>query len=67
MTDPLTLPRYGRAYRVATVAVAVWVTVVLVRALTGDIANLPILEQTARNLYFHVPMWSRPSPAASRS
>jgi heme exporter protein C len=57
MTDPLTLPRYGRAYRVATVAIAAWVTVVLVLALTGPVARLPILEETARNLYFHVPMW----------
>jgi heme exporter protein C len=55
--EPLALPRYGPLYRVAVAAVAVWVTVALVRGILGDVSNLPILEHTARNLYFHVPMW----------
>lgn len=56
-TDPLALPRYGRLYHAFGALVAAWVTGVLVLALTRPVANLPILEQTARNLYFHVPMW----------
>jgi len=30
---------------------------VFVFGLIGDIPRLPILEQSIRNLYFHVPMW----------
>ena len=38
--------------------IAVWMTVVIVAGFTLSAATkLPILEQTARNLYFHVPMW----------
>jgi heme exporter protein C len=55
--DDLSLPRYGILYRVFGVVVALWLTVVLVLGILGPIARLPILEQTARNLYFHVPMW----------
>lgn len=57
MTDSLALPRYGLVYRLFGIAVAVWLTVVLVLGLLGPVSNLPILEHTARNLYFHVPMW----------
>lgn len=57
MTDSLDLPRSGAAQRVFGVVTAVWVTVVLVLGLTQPVVDLPILEQTARNLYFHVPMW----------
>ncbi|NNF58028.1 MAG: cytochrome c biogenesis protein CcsA [Rhodothermaceae bacterium] len=32
-------------------------TVVLCLGFLGQIAKLPILEHSARNLYFHVPMW----------
>lgn len=32
-------------------------TAALCFAILGSISELPILEQTARNLYFHVPMW----------
>src|SRR5213592_4530154 len=53
----LKLPRYGVGYRVFVVSVAVWVTVGVVLGFLGRVSNLPILEQTARNLYFHVPMW----------
>ncbi len=55
--DALTLPRYGAGYRLFTLAVAVWLTGVLAAGFLGRISNLPILEHTARNLYFHVPMW----------
>ena len=53
----LSLPRYGLAYRLFGVVAGVWVTVVLVLGILGPVSNLPILEHTARNLYFHVPMW----------
>lgn len=36
---------------------ALWMTTALCFAVLGSISELPILEQTARNLYFHVPMW----------
>lgn len=51
------LPPRGGGYRVFTVVVAVWMTTVLCFGVLGKISNLPILEHTARNLYFHVPMW----------
>ncbi len=57
MTDSLALPRYGLVYRLFGIVVAVWLTVVLVLGILGPVSNLPILEHTARNLYFHVPMW----------
>ena len=57
MTDDLALPRYGPVYRVFGVSVVVWMTVVFVLGILGSVSNLPILEHTARNLYFHVPMW----------
>ena len=57
MDRDLALPRYGLVYRLFGVVVAVWITVVLVLAILGPVSNLPILEHTARNLYFHVPMW----------
>lgn len=38
-------------------AVAVWLTVVLIVGFLIPIPHIPILEQSARNLYFHVPMW----------
>ena len=55
--DALPLPRYGPVYRAFTVVAAVWGTVVLALGLAGEIVRLPILEETARNLYFHLPMW----------
>lgn len=55
--DTLTLPRYGVGWRLYTVVVAVWVTVALTLGFLGRVSNLPILEHSARNLYFHVPMW----------
>ena len=35
----------------------VWLTVVILVAFLLDIPRINILEHTARNLYFHVPMW----------
>lgn len=52
-----TLRTYGSAYRVFTVVIAAWMTAVIVAGLVLEIPRLNILEETARNLYFHVPMW----------
>ncbi len=37
--------------------VAVWMTLVIVFGFLISIPEIPILEQTARNLFLHVPMW----------
>jgi len=37
--------------------VAVWVTVVITAGFLIRIPHIPILEETARNLILHVPMW----------
>ena len=55
--DSLRLRPPGPLYRVFGVVVAVWLAVVIWLGVTGPVTQLPILEQTARNLYFHVPMW----------
>lgn len=52
-----TIRTYGSAYRIFTVVIALWMTAVIVAGLTLEIPRLNILEETARNLYFHVPMW----------
>ncbi len=57
MDRDLALPRYGLLYRLFGVVAAVWMSVVLGLGFLGPVPNLPILEQSARNLYFHVPMW----------
>lgn len=38
-------------------ATAVWMTAVLVAGFLIPIPDIPILEQSARNLFLHVPMW----------
>lgn len=38
-------------------AVAVWMTAVLVVGFLLPIPDIPILEESARNLFLHVPMW----------
>lgn len=49
---------YGRTYRLLTIGIAVWMTGVIVAGFLGTIPDLGrILGETARNLYFHVPMW----------
>ena len=55
----MTHPRY---YKIIRGAVLAWLTVVILGAFSfgGAFLNIPrinILEHTARNLYFHVPMW----------
>jgi heme exporter protein C len=47
----------GRVYRLVRAAVALVLTGVIVAGFLGSIPQLDILEQSARNLYFHVPMW----------
>ncbi len=37
--------------------VAIWLTIVIIGGFLIHIPSIPILEQTARNLFFHVPMW----------
>ncbi len=37
--------------------VAIWMTLVLIVGFLIDIPFIPILEETARNLFLHVPMW----------
>ncbi|MFU8812910.1 MAG: cytochrome c biogenesis protein CcsA [Balneolaceae bacterium] len=37
--------------------VAVWMTVVISAGFLISIPRIPILEETARNLFLHVPMW----------
>lgn len=37
--------------------VAVWMTVVIVAGFLINIPDIPILKQSARNLFLHVPMW----------
>jgi heme exporter protein C len=51
-------PGRGRGYRYFTYALVLWVTGVLVAGFLGEIPRISnILGQSARNLYFHVPMW----------
>lgn len=37
--------------------VAVWMTLVVIGGFLIKIPDIPILEQTARNIFLHVPMW----------
>jgi heme exporter protein C len=46
-----------RMYRLVRATVALLLTGVLGAGFLGRIPQLDILEQSARNLYFHVPMW----------
>ncbi|PSQ78939.1 MAG: cytochrome C assembly protein [Bacteroidetes bacterium QH_8_67_23] len=48
---------HRRRYRWGRNAVVAWLTAVLLGAFLLDIPRINILEHTARNLYFHVPMW----------
>lgn len=50
---PVNLQRY----RLVRNGVFVWLTLMILGAFLLDIPKLHILEHTARNLYFHVPMW----------
>ncbi len=44
-------------YRIALYGVVAWMTLVILGGFLLDIPRINILEHTARNLYFHVPMW----------
>ena len=46
-----------RLYRRLRTLVVVWLTAVILGAFLLQIPRINILEHTARNLYFHVPMW----------
>jgi len=46
-----------RRYRIVRNVVIGWMTVVVLGAFLLNIPRINILEHTARNLYFHVPMW----------
>jgi len=53
------MPRY---YKLIRLTIILWMTLVLIGAFSfgGFLLNIPnvaMLEHTARNLYFHVPMW----------
>ncbi|MEX2363931.1 MAG: cytochrome c biogenesis protein CcsA, partial [Balneolaceae bacterium] len=37
--------------------VAAWMTIVIISGFLINIPKIPILEETARNIFFHVPMW----------
>lgn len=65
---PPSPPRSRRIYRLVTVGIAVWMTGVLLAGFLRGIPDLGnILGQTARNLYFHVPMWFTMMAAAAVS
>ena len=46
-----------KRYRYILIGVVVWMTIVILGGFLLRIPRINILEHTARNLYFHVPMW----------
>jgi heme exporter protein C len=46
-----------RRYRIVRNVVLAWLTAMILAAFLFQIPRINILEHTARNLYFHVPMW----------
>lgn len=56
-----------RYYNVIRNSVFVWMTGVIVAGFLMSIPKIVILEHTARNLYFHVPMWFTMMAAAIAS
>ncbi len=46
-----------RRYRTVRTTVICWLTLVILAGFLLNIPRIKILEHTARNLYFHVPMW----------
>lgn len=46
-----------RIYRLIRNVVVLWLSLVILAGFLLDIPKINILEHTARNLYFHVPMW----------
>lgn len=62
------LVRRRTSYLVLTIGIAVWMTVVIIAGFVKDIPWLgAILGESARNLYFHVPMWFTLMAAAGLS
>lgn len=47
----------SRTYRIVRNGVFAWLTLVILGGFLLSIPKINILEHTARNLYFHVPMW----------
>lgn len=39
------------------IAIAVWLTAVIIAGFLIPLPEIPLLEESARNLFFHVPMW----------
>ena len=57
-TAPTSKPPLNlRRYRIIRNVVIAWMTAVILAAFLLQIPRINILEHTARNLYFHVPMW----------
>ena len=46
-----------KRYNLVRNAILTWMTIVILGAFLLQIPRINILEHTARNLYFHVPMW----------
>ncbi len=46
-----------RRFRIILIGVVTWMTLVILGGFLLRIPKIHILEHTARNLYFHVPMW----------
>lgn len=46
-----------KRYRTILIGVVIWMTLVILGGFLLRIPKMNILEHTARNLYFHVPMW----------
>lgn len=38
-------------------ATAIWLSLIIIAGFLVEIPDIPILEETSRNLFFHVPMW----------
>ena len=59
--------KQAKRFRFILIGVVVWMTVVILGGFLLRIPRINILEHTARNLYFHVPMWFTMLAAASVS
>ena len=57
MATPPDLVGRPRGYRIIQGAVFITLCVVIIAGLLRDIPQLAIIEESARSLYFHVPMW----------
>lgn len=55
--DKILPPVTGTKYKVIRTLIVAWLTAVILGAFLLEIPRMSILEHTARNLYFHVPMW----------